>query len=160
MTPLQRYKSAHYHYYCTEYPSVVADGHYPEPRPINTTKEKGLKDFIVNFINWSGYRATDMRKAGGILTKQAEVQRESGTILIVNKFKATGVKKGTADISSTIKNKLGYGISVQWEIKINKDRPSDHQLDEQERERKAGGEYIFVKTPEEFLHYFDIITNG
>jgi len=36
------------------------------------------------------------------------------------------------------------------EIKVGSDRPSPHQLAEQERERDAGGIYEFVKTTDDF----------
>ena len=43
------------------------------------------------------------------------------------------------------------------EIKIGKDRASDFQLREQERERRAGGIYEFISTPEQFFELYDKI---
>jgi hypothetical protein len=149
----QRYNAARYRWFCEHRPNVVKDGHYYNKK-INPAKEKDLAEFIITIIRADGYRANDMRKSAGLLTKEAERQ-ESGTILIVKKFKKTGVKKGLADVSSTIK-----GRSYQWEIKIGRDRPSEHQLERQREERQAGGSYEFVHTPEEFLDHYDRITNS
>jgi len=41
------------------------------------------------------------------------------------------------------------------EIKIGKDRASPYQIAEQERERKAGGCYEFISTPEQFFVLYD-----
>jgi hypothetical protein len=64
-------------------------------------------------------------------------------------------RKGTADISATIR-----GRSVMIEIKTGRDKPSDKQLEEQQRERSAGGIYEFISTPEEFFALYDSLTNG
>lgn len=40
------------------------------------------------------------------------------------------------------------------EIKIGKDKASEEQLAEQAKERKAGGTYEFIKTPEQFLEFY------
>lgn len=44
-----------------------------------------------------------------------------------------------------------------FEVKIGNDKPSEHQLKEQDKERRAGGGYEFVKTIDEFLELFDKI---
>ena len=43
------------------------------------------------------------------------------------------------------------------EIKVGSDRPREDQLLEQIRERKAGGIYEFIKTPEEFFSLYNSI---
>jgi hypothetical protein len=73
---------------------------------------------------------------------------------INGKFIPSATRKGTADISATIK-----GRSVMIEIKVGKDKPRPEQLAEQQRERQAGGIYEFVHTPEEFFIIFDQITS-
>lgn len=42
-----------------------------------------------------------------------------------------------------------------WEIKCGSDRPRPEQIKEQERERRAGGQYEFIKTIEEFFEVYD-----
>jgi hypothetical protein len=71
---------------------------------------------------------------------------------INGKFIPSATRKGTADISATVKGK-----SVMIEIKVGKDKPRPEQLAEQQRERQAGGIYEFVHTPEEFFLLFDSI---
>lgn len=151
MTWLSRYNTAHEAWFKTEYPNAYKDGHYLPPKKPKVETEKGLKDFIINFIKWSGGRATDLRKVHGVMVNESE-QQASGTVLIVKKFKHTGVKKGVADVDSTIN-----GRACKWEIKIGRDRPREEQLKEQSAERRAGGIYEFVSTPEEFLQHFDLL---
>jgi hypothetical protein len=69
---------------------------------------------------------------------------------INGKFIPSATRKGTADISATVKGK-----SVMIEIKVGADRPRIEQLAEQQRERQAGGIYEFVHSPEEFFLLFD-----
>jgi hypothetical protein len=59
-------------------------------------------------------------------------------------------RKGTADISATIRGK-----SVMIEIKVGRDKPSPYQLAEQQKERAAGGIYEFVSGPDEFFSLYD-----
>jgi hypothetical protein len=63
-------------------------------------------------------------------------------------------RKGTADISATINSR-----SVMIEIKIGSDKASQYQLKEQELERKAGGFFEFISTPEEFFIFYDYVIN-
>ena len=66
-------------------------------------------------------------------------------------------RKGTADISATIRDKNGIGRSLMIEIKIGSDKASIHQLAEHAKERAAGGIYEFVSTPEQFFAIFDTL---
>lgn len=58
--------------------------------------------------------------------------------------------KGTADISATIK-----GRSVKIEIKWQKDRQSQDQINYQHSIEKAGGIYLIVRTFDDFLNWYD-----
>lgn len=102
----------------------------------DTSKANGLTQAIIKYLMWSGHRATRITSAGRMLGKR---------------FIPGTTRKGAADISSTIK-----GRSVMWEVKIN-DHPSDEQLREQELERKAGGEYFFVHSMDEFFKHYDTL---
>ena len=134
-----RYNTAHYNYTVQRTPTVVNDGFYtPPPTPV-VTKSNGLTTFIINFLNWSGYRATRINTMGRQIN---------------GKFIPSATRKGTADISATIK-----GRSVMIEIKVGADRPRPEQRAEQQRERQAGGIYEFVSTPEQFFMLFDSIVN-
>ena len=98
-------------------------------------KANGLTNFIINYVNWTGYRATRISTTG----------RKIGDTWI----KGT-TRRGTADISMTVN-----GRSAMIEVKIGKDKPSEHQLKEQERERRAGGIYEFCGSPEDFFEIFN-----
>ena len=99
------------------------------------TKANGLTLAIENYLLWSGYRCTRINVHGRVIN---------------GKHIFSSTRKGSADLSSTIK-----GRSVMWEIKIGNDKPSAHQLKEQALERAAGGEYFFVKTIHEFFELLD-----
>ena len=130
-----RYNTAHYNYTVQRTPNVVKDGFYTTPPTPVITKSNGLTTFIINFLNWSGYRATRINTMGRQIN---------------GKFIPSATRKGTADISATVKGK-----SVMIEIKCGSDRPRPEQLAEQQRERNAGGIYEFVSTPEGFFELFD-----
>ena len=131
------YNTAHYNYTLERTPSIVKDGFYTGPPTPVVTKSNGLTTFIINFLNWSGYRATRINTMGRQIN---------------GKFIPSATRKGTADISATIK-----GRSVMIEIKVGKDKPRPEQLAEQQLERQAGGIYEFVHTPEEFFLIFDTL---
>ena len=132
-----RYNTAHYNYTLQRTPNVVKDGFYTGPTIPAVAKANGLTQFICNFLNWSGYRATRINTMGRQIN---------------GKFIPSATRKGTADISATIR-----GRSVMIEIKIGSDKASVHQLDEQKKERQAGGIYEFVSTPEQFFAIFDTL---
>jgi len=135
MTWKQRYFDAHFKHTTERTPSVVADGHYSPPNMPKVNTANGLTLFICNYINWNGYRATRISTAGRV---------------VGGKYVYGQTRRGTADISATL-----AGRSVMWEVKVGKDKPSEYQLAEQAKERKAGGEYYFVHTPEEFFQQLD-----
>jgi len=140
MTWKQRYFDAHYKYTKERTPSVVADGHYCNPSIPKLNTANGLTLFICNYINWMGYRATRISTTG----RQVGGRWIYGT-----------TRKGTADLSLTLRGK-----SVMVEIKIPPDKPSEHQLKEQAKERAAGGIYEFISTPEQFFELFDRVLNN
>ena len=132
-----RYNTAHYNYTCQRAPNVVRDGFYTGPTLPKVATANGLTQFICNFINWSGYRATRINTMGRMVN---------------GRWIHSTTRKGSADISSTIK-----GRSVMWEVKVGRDRPRPEQLAEQAKERAAGGIYEFVSTPEQFFALFDTL---
>jgi hypothetical protein len=139
-----RYNTAHYNYTLERTPNVVKDGFYTGPPTPVVTKSNGLTTFIINFLNWSGYRATRINTMGRQIN---------------GKFIPSATRKGTADISATIRDKNGIGRSIMIEIKVGKDKASQYQLDEQKKERQAGGIYEFISTPEQFFMLFDSIVS-
>jgi hypothetical protein len=99
------------------------------------TKANGLTLAIENYLLWSGHRCTRINVAGRVIN---------------GKHIFSSTRKGSADLSCTI-----FGRSVQIEIKIGKDRPSEHQLKEQALERSAGGVYEFIKDIHGFFSWYD-----
>jgi hypothetical protein len=139
MTFKERYNAAHHEYYKVKYPNVVADGLYCSPTLPKYKTANGLTKFITNYILWAGWRATRVNTMG----------RQVG-----GKWIPGTTRKGTADISATIK-----GRSIMIEIKVGKDKASEYQLKEQELERKSGGIFEFISSPEEFFTLYDYVLN-
>ncbi len=130
----QRYIEAHQ----LSFSQAVKDaGHTFKATMPDTTKANGLTQAIVKFLLWHGHRATRISSSGRV---------------IKGRYIPGTTRRGASDISSTIK-----GRSVMWEIKSGSDRPSPEQLREQELEIKAGGQYYFVKSFEQFLNIYDTL---
>ena len=137
MEAKMRYHEAHKIHYAKEYPNAFRSGHYTAPVWPKVATANGLTNYIINFVNWSGFRATRISTTG----------RKIG-----DKWIKGTTRKGTADISLTVKGK-----AIMIEVKVGSDKPSEHQLKEQAKERAAGGMYEFVRNPEEFLEIYDKI---
>ena len=137
MTNKQRYNAAHLRWQELTYPAAFKAGFTHDPSMPITTKANGLTKFITNYLNWMGHRATRINVSG----------RKLG-----DKWIKSTTRKGTADISATINGK-----SVMIEIKIGKDKASEHQLAEQIKERNAGGIYEFISSVDEFFLLYDKI---
>lgn len=130
-----RYREAKWNYELQKYPVWIKDGHFIEPDYPNCGESNGLQEFILYYCKWMGWRATRINVMG----------RKIGETWI-----PSSTRKGTADVSCTIN-----GRSVMLEVKVGKDTPSDKQLAEQARERKAGGIYEFIHSAEEFFSIID-----
>jgi len=150
MTPKQRYQSAHEQWFKIKYPNAYKDGFYLEPKIPKVDTANGLTTFICNFLSWMNHRATRINVSGRLV--DGVEKQPSGAKVGVKKWIPSSTRKGTADISATIK-----GRSVMIEIKVGRDKPRPDQLAEQIRERNAGGIYEFIGTPEQFFELYDRI---
>ncbi len=144
----KRYSHAHQSWQSKEYPASYNDfgalaTNYPDVR-----KSNGLTRMILYFLKWEGWRATRINTMGRLV--DGPQKQDSGISLVTKKFIPSTTRKGTADISATIK-----GRSVMLEIKISGDTRRPEQLREQELERAAGGVYEFISTPEDFFTWYD-----
>lgn len=135
-----RYRQAKWDYESGKFKPWVQDGHFIEPEYPNCATSNGLTDWVMQYVTWTGGRATRISSAGRQLPG--------------GKFIPSTTRKGSADVSSTIKIG-GIGKSVMWEIKAGSDKPSPNQFKEQDKERRAGGEYFFVSSAEQFFLQFD-----
>jgi hypothetical protein len=144
LTPEQyaRYQQAHEAWYRLEYPLGYNAGHYQgmEPSAPDVGASGGLTSFIVNYLDWTGNYGNRINTMG----------RKIG-----DKWIKGATKKGTGDISGIVN-----GRHVTWEVKIGSDRPSDKQLLQQSKIKRAGGEYFFVATVGEFFCQFDGLLQG
>lgn len=148
-----RYKTAYEAYQLKTYPSSSKDFGTLQVKWPDITKSNGLTNMILNYLKWNGWRATRVNTMGRLI--DAPEKQESGISLITKKYIHSSTRKGTADISATIK-----GRSVMIEVKVGRDKPRESQLEEQERERLAGGIYEFIYTPDGFLELYDKIINN
>jgi len=152
MKPQQRYQEAHYKWQLeTHREFYERSGCYKAVMP-KLSSANGLTKFIVNYINWSGGNATRISSAGRYIEEKNSLGQK---IIGSGKFIPSATKRGTADITATIN-----GRSVKIEIKVGNDKPSEWQLKEQERERKAGGIYEFISKPEQFFLFYDKLVNN
>jgi hypothetical protein len=152
MTYKERYQKAHEEYFKIKYPNAYKDGYYLDPKLPKVDSANGLTTFICNYLAWLNHRATRINVSGRLV--DGVEKQPSGAKIGVKKWIPSSTRKGTADISATIK-----GRSVMLEIKVGADRPRPEQLTEQARERRAGGIYEFIKTPEEFFYLYDYIVS-
>lgn len=148
----ERYIAAHKQWFAAKYPAAWNDGHYAAPVMPKIKTANGLTKFILNFLTWSGWRATRVNTMGRLV--EGSQRQPSGTVLQVKKWLPSTTRRGTADLSCTI-----AGRSVQLEIKVGNDKPSQFQILEQFRERAAGGVYEFCSTPEQFFELYDNIVH-
>lgn len=148
MTWRDHYTSAHRSWQDRTAPAMVRDhGYLPTQFP-KVDKSNGLTIFIINFLNWSGHRATRINVSGRLIDQPQ--RQDSGISLMTKKYMPSTTRKGSADVGSTI-----MGRSFMWEVKVGRDRPSEAQLKEQARERAAGGQYEFCHDPDEFLRLYN-----
>jgi hypothetical protein len=144
---LVRYCEAHIANFKANYPTAFKDGHYTPPVPPRVKGANGLTLAIVNFLNWSGHNATRINTMGRPVETFEKVAY--GT-LRTKKYIPSQTRKGTADITATIR-----GRSVKIEVKAGNDKPSPDQLKEQIRELNAGGIYEFVSDMDQFFNFYD-----
>lgn len=144
----QRYQQAHRDFQAIKFPSSVKDFGCINTNFPDTRKANGLTRFVIQYLTWKGHRATRISSSGRIVDRPEK--QASGISLMTKKYIPGQTRKGTADISATIK-----GRSVMFEIKVGKDNPSEYQIREQQIEEAAGGKYFFTHTAEEFFEQYD-----
>lgn len=111
----------------------------------------GLTKAIVTFINLSGGQAERINNLGRRIDTTKVHTTVTGFKQVVGSVswqKGSGTK-GTADISATVN-----GLSLKIEVKIGKDRQSDHQKKYEEQIMQAGGMYLIAKEFTPFVKWY------
>ena len=111
----------------------------------------GLTKCVIDYLQLSNHQAERINTMGRPIDNRKQVTDVIGRTKTIGSMtwgKSTATK-GSADISSTI-----LGRSVKIEVKIGKDRQSDHQKIYQENIEKSGGQYWIVKNFSDFYEKY------
>ncbi len=141
-----------------KFPSLPSSARVPKKYKLSTSN--GLTSAVIDYINLTGGQAERISNTGRYLDARKVVSDVLGherTIGTGKWIKGSGTL-GTADISATIKNKAGIGLSVKLEIKINSDIQSIYQKRYQDHIEQAGGVYIIIHSLEEFINWYNEFT--
>ncbi len=105
-------------------------------------------------------QAERVSSEGRIIDQRKIVTNVLGQVGMIGSVKRVygSSKKGTADISATIKVR-GVGRSCKFEVKIGKDRMSPAQEAYRDEVESAGGIYRIVRSFDEFIEQYRIIIN-
>jgi len=109
----------------------------------------GLTRCIIDYLTLHGYQAERISTTGRMVDNTKNYTNVLGiTKQLGSKkwIKGSGTK-GSADISATIKGK-----SVKIEVKIGKDRQSEHQKAYQQSIENSGGLYLIATSFEQFIN--------
>lgn len=123
----------------------------------------GLTKAAIHFLKLNGAQAERISSTGRYLDNSLIVENVIGQrrILGSGKWIPGSSTKGTADISATIKNSNGIGISVKIEVKIGKDRQSEAQKKYQLSVENAGGVYKIISSLADLINwYYKTFANG
>jgi hypothetical protein len=130
------------------------------PKPAYSDKTaNGLSKMVCDFLNLSGHEAHPVKNTGTPRIEYGmrdEVFNRGQAKKIT--WTAGNIKKGIADISSTIKISINghiIGLHVEWEIKIGKDTMKPEQRQHEADVKAAGGEYFVIKTFDDFYAKFN-----
>lgn len=120
--------------------SFRASGGYTQKvNPYSDKTVNGLTRCIIDWINYNGGDAMRINTTGTMRKVNGRMQ-----------WTHSGMRRGTADIHAIIQGK-----AVSIEIKIGRDRMSEHQHKERERIERAGGMYFVARSMNEFLTWYN-----
>lgn len=120
------------------------------------TNTNQLTRDIIRFLQLNGHQAERISVEGRVIAKTRRVNdyMMGGTrIATTYKRVRSSMQRGTADISATI-----MGKSVKIEIKVGRDKQSEHQRRYQEQIERAGGVYIIIRDMDQFIGWYQDIT--
>jgi hypothetical protein len=118
-----------------------------------------LTKSIIDWLRLNGHQAERISVTGRYINNSRIVYDCLGRSKRIGqgKYIPASMQKGTADISSTIKNKNGIGLSVKIEVKIGNDRQSEAQKQYQKQIEQSGGFYFIAKNFESFFNWYKSI---
>ena len=119
----------------------------------------GLTQAAVAWVRAHGYQAERVSTTGRPVDNRKEFIDVVGfrrTIGSIEWIPGTGTK-GSADVHCSIplKGSNGFAVSVKIEIKIGKDRLSEHQKKYGDQMELAGGVYLVVKELNDLFQWWD-----
>ena len=112
----------------------------------------GLTRAIIDWLKLNGNQAERINTTGRMLDQRKVVTDVIGRTRQIGStkwIKGSG-QRGSADISATIR-----GQSVKIEIKIGRDRQSEHQKEYQKQIEQAGGQYWIIRTFDQFVELYN-----
>jgi len=112
------------------------DPRYLAPRKFTDDNSNGLTIAIVTYIKLMGGLASRLNNQGTYIKK-------------LNRYIPSTSRRGLPDILGTY-----HGDSLFVEVKIGKDRQSEHQMKVETEQRNAGGLYFIAKDFEGFYNWF------
>ena len=116
-------------------------------KPYSDKSANGLTRAIIDFLRFNGCQAERIMSSGRYIDNSRVVTNIGGARRRIGsgRYIPTSGVKGSADVSATIKNKDGIGLSIKIEIKMMrpgyKDRQSLFQKAYQESVERAGGNF-------------------
>lgn len=130
--------------------------------PMRTYKlntANGLTQAVIAWVRAHGYQAERVSTTGRPVDNRKEFIDVVGfrrTIGSIEWIPGTGTK-GSADVHCSIplKGSNGFAVSVKIEIKIGKDRLSEHQKKYGDQMELAGGVYLVVKELNDLFQWWD-----
>jgi hypothetical protein len=111
-------------------------------RKQNDSTANGLTSCITNYITLCGGFASRISNQGTYRAKFA-------------RYTPSTSRKGIADVMATYK-----GLSLHIEVKIGRDKQSDHQCQVELDVIKSGGYYFIARNFTEFKEWFDSLCIG
>lgn len=117
-----------------------------QPRkPVGQSPTNALTDAIIKYIN-SHYKCKVYRiNSMGLYDER--INPRTGRPI---GMRSSGQKKGLPDVIGAV-----YGMFASVEVKVGKDRQSEHQIKRQEEIQAAGGWYCIAKDFDSFKKEFD-----
>ena len=125
----------------------LSGGFDMKTKPYTDKTSNGLTKAITDYINFKGGLANRINTQGQ--PRIEKIQLVGGKSMDKLSFTTSMTNKGTADLHAIVK---GRHLSI--EIKVGRDRVSDHQLKEQERVTRAGGLYFVARDMESFIQWY------